>query len=182
MTSRILFFSGRVGSGKSTIATCVSERLSWRILSFGDFVRGVATERGENPLDRSILLAIGVELMSNGPENFCLDFVRFFDVSNKSNLVIEGLRHAALIPAFRRLGFSDWCRLVYLASSEKTRNGRIAKRRETLGLSEIDQHPIESDDDTLRTVANLYVPNDGSATINDLCTKIVDWTIAELRI
>ena len=65
-----LGFSGKIGSGKTTISEYVANLLSWPKVSFGDYVREIARQQ-KTDLSRSALQTIGASLVEQDCEGFC---------------------------------------------------------------------------------------------------------------
>lgn len=180
MDTRLLYFAGHVGTGKSAIASCVAKELSWKKASFGDFVRQKTGQRGLDPADRQTLLAVGRDLTTSDPVQFCSEFAQFAGLQEQVAVVIEGLRHASLIPIFDRLGYSGWRRIVYFHSPTKVREKRLLARGEFLPVSVIDRHPLEAEDLDLQQTADLHVTNDDNSSVEDICARVVAWVREEL--
>ena len=66
----VLAFAGAIRSGKSELSSGVAGTLGWARVSFGDYVREVAQQRGLDST-REALQAIGVSLIAEGWEQFC---------------------------------------------------------------------------------------------------------------
>ncbi len=66
----ILFFAGRLGSGKTTLSRAVANQLGARWNSFGNTVRKIAGERSL-PMSRQNLQQLGSDLVDQTPEWFC---------------------------------------------------------------------------------------------------------------
>jgi len=114
--------SGKAGSGKSTIAKLLSEKLNLRHYSIGDLMRSMASERGQTLLeinnlaekDKSIDFELDNKLKELG--------------KNKDNFVVDGRLTAFFIPhaEFR----------IFLDADESIRAQRILKDKRQQEKSE----------------------------------------------
>lgn len=173
MSSRLLFIGGHAGAGKSTIAGCVAARLSWKLISFGAFVRMKAREAGLNSTDLGVLLTLGHKLTTEAPLRFCSDIIAAYSLTQHESAVLEGLRHATLVSLFKQLGYGDWTRIAYLDASQDVRANRLLARGEAVPVAVIDEHPVDAENLMLRTQADYLIDNDGSKSPDDLCELLV---------
>jgi cytidylate kinase len=170
----VLGFSGKRGSGKSTISQSVAEALNWRRTGFGDYVRGEAKPRD---LDESLenLQAIGEELVARGPETFCRAVLRQADWEPGDSLVVDGIRHVEVVAALRAVIAPDQFRLVYISLAEDVREARLSERDNISrgGARQYDAHSTEAQVESLSRIADLVV--DGSLPDSKITEKIVRW-------
>ena len=99
MNPAVLAIAGPIGSGKTTTATLLAQRLGWPQDGYGDTIRAIAT-RGL-PASRSILQHLGVELTGAGWGTFTrlvLDHARW---APRQPLILDGLRHLPAATALR---------------------------------------------------------------------------------
>jgi len=105
--------SGKAGSGKSTVAKLLSEKLSLRHYSIGDLMRAIANERGISLLelnkiaekDKSIDMELDSRLKELG--------------KTKDNFVVDGRLAAYFIPGAEAR--------IFLDADDKVRAERILK-------------------------------------------------------
>ena len=68
----VICFSGRIGSGKSSVTKALANALHWRRASFGDYVRARVAEQGGDPASREDLQNLGQALVEANPEAFAV--------------------------------------------------------------------------------------------------------------
>jgi cytidylate kinase len=170
----VLGFSGKRGSGKSTISQSVADALDWRRAGFGDYVRGEAKRRY---LDESLenLQAIGEELVTRGPETFCRAVLRQADWEPGDSLVVDGIRHAEIVAVLRAVIAPDQFRLVYISLAEDVREARLSERDNIpRGAGRgYDAHSTESQVESLSRIADLVV--DGNLPDSKITETIARW-------
>jgi dephospho-CoA kinase len=153
----IVGFSGKRASGKSTLAKRVANRISSHYLSFGDYVRAEASNRG---LIDSIpnLQIIGEELMKY-PLDFCKNILCSWN--QNENLVIDGIRHEIILNCLREIISPSKLYLIYIMTDEANRISRLQNRGESLRDSNsFDSHSTEQDvKNKLIICADLIVDN-----------------------
>ena len=87
----VVAFSGKVGSGKSSVSAAVAQKLGWARVGFGDYVRKVAlTQHLE--ATRQTLQDLGQHLLDTDARAFCEAVLAQAPISS-SPLVIDGVRH-----------------------------------------------------------------------------------------
>lgn len=147
MNGIVLGLSGQIASGKSTIATALARVIGCDHVSFGKYVRTVASERGYDE-SRQTLQDLGQHLLeSRGAEGFCLDVLasqapRFVP---GNDLVIEGIRHTDVVDALSFLVQPSVFALVFVRVDERTRRNRLALREGegNTDLKTADKHSTE---------------------------------------
>jgi cytidylate kinase len=170
-----LAFSGKLGSGKTTVSKLLAERIGARWNSFGDTVKRIARERGI-PAEREALQALGAELVSNSPEAFCQRVVSEAQPSSGHDLVVDGLRHTAILKHLQRILLPGTLIPVFVDVDEDIRLDRIKRRG---GLSIEDLRRLESHSTevevmaALRGSAQLTVDNSGAPA--DAVDNILVW-------
>lgn len=122
----IICLAGARASGKSTVAKCLADLLGWRSISFGDYVREVARERGLDPQDLAALQDIGLELVEMGWEIFCGNLLKFYNYNN-GNIIVDGIRHVEAVDTLSTITKSRII-LVYLEVSEQVQKDRMKQR------------------------------------------------------
>ena len=156
-------FSGRLGSGKSTLANEVAAHLGCPVASFGGYLRRVAAERGL-PDTRESLQTLGADILEReGPRPFAEAVLRSVGWSPPQVVVVEGVRHAAMVPVLRELVMPLPLLLVYLQTPEEVRLHRLKERggEELAKLSITESHSTEADvRDKLRHMADLLLDSD----------------------
>lgn len=123
----VLCFSGKRGTGKTSIAKEIAERNGLSYASFGNFVRSIAVERSI-PLNTSDLQNLGEQLISElGWDSFCTKVIQSSGWSEKLPLVVDGVRHLETFESLKKIP-NHQCFLIYISLEEKVRNERLEKR------------------------------------------------------
>jgi cytidylate kinase len=153
MNPAVLAIAGPIGSGKTTTATLLAQRLGWPQDGYGDTIRAIATARGL-PASRSTLQQLGVELANTDWDSFTrlvLDHARW---APGQPLILDGLRHLPAATALRGLP----CIIIYLdvpASIALTR--ALHRDQDTSPSAECAQHATERGLPTVRDHADLII-------------------------
>lgn len=150
--------SGRIGSGKSTVAQELAALLGWPDASFGNYVRSVAEERGLKP-DRPVLQDLGQELIDErGFDVFVTDVLAAAGIKPNRPFVIEGIRHAAALEALKRVSDREIL-LAFLEAPDEERARRLRDRDSAdAPLETWERHATELDVRTvLRDRADLII-------------------------
>lgn len=169
----VVGFSGRTGSGKSTISERLARELAWPRASFGDFVRSVAKRRGLDSDSRPVLQAIGESLISEGWPKFCLDVLSATNWRSGSPLVVDGIRHVEAIGELTRIVAPLQFVHVHVALDEQIRADRLRQRSvEARQQGEDESHSTE---DAVRKhlpqVADLTI--DGAASPESIVAEVI---------
>jgi dephospho-CoA kinase len=142
----IIAISGRIGSGKTTLANAVSDRMGAKVAGFGDFVRTKARAQGLDVSDRRVLQDIGQNLVAADAVSFLDEALSWAGHKTGSVLVLDGLRHASVWDALvaRQTDGLEQTRLVYLVIEERERRRRLLDRGLTeRDIAAADAHPAE---------------------------------------
>lgn len=141
----IVTVSGRIASGKSTLAKALASSTGWTAASFGAYIRYVATQRGLGT-NRATLQAIGSELVQAGEESFVTDVFRSVGWQPGQPAILEGVRHLSVLNAVRRVVAPLPVYHVHVAVGEAERSARVASRGEgDRGIQLADVHETERD-------------------------------------
>jgi cytidylate kinase len=124
----VVAFSGPIGAGKSTISQTVADSLRWPRVSFGEYIKKVARENGEDPNDRTVLQRLGQALVIadvDGLVEGVLTQLEWKDASGEGNLVVDGLRHAEVRHAMVQKIRPNILKHVFVTIDEDTRQQRV---------------------------------------------------------
>src|SRR5262249_10188002 len=121
----VLALSGKIGSGKTTLSQELADALGWRRASFGEYVRAYAKSQGLDEKSRDVLQAVGQSLVEKDVVDFCRSVLAHFGWTSGEPLVIDGVRHAAVVDALRQIVAPLDLRVVFVDINEKTRLKRI---------------------------------------------------------
>jgi adenylate kinase family enzyme len=157
MNPAVLAIAGPIGSGKTTTATLLAQRLGWPHDGYGDTIRAIATARGL-PASRSILQQLGVELTGAGCGTFTrlvLDHARW---ASGQPLILDGLRHLPAATALREAIAPLPGIIIYLDVPASTALSRARRRDQATGPGAVDvQHATELGLPTIRDHADLII-------------------------
>lgn len=176
MTGIVCGFSGRIGSGKTSISEEVARHLNWPRVSFGDYVRKVATEQGIDPTSRTALQDIGASLINNGIEKFCLSVLAQADWKPGQSLVVDGIRHQDILIKLKEIVLPSTFVLVYINVEDENRAQRVAQRDGLTqnDLNKIDRHSTERDAKSiLMQLADITINGNGAS--GAVVSEIVDF-------
>ena len=166
--------SGRIGSGKTSLATALAERVRCPRASFGDYVRSVGAGRGLDAEDRSVLQDLGDELIATqGWTPFCQSVLDQAGYASGS-VVVDGIRHAQAAETMRVLLAPTPWRLVAIDSENEVRLSRLAARGVVgAGAHTADTHPNETQVGAVMDSADFVVS--GDSTVEDAVNAIMTW-------
>lgn len=171
----VVAFAGKIGSGKTTISTAVSQALECKRASFGDYVRHVVSRQGLQ-LTRENLQRVGTEVLEADRFDFCRNVLAYSGWSQGESLVIDGLRHSETIPLLNQLVWPVELRIVYMDIDEQSRVERLGTRGEDCipAFTSADAHSSEQQvATTLRSVADVIV--DGRQPIQNCVASVLEW-------
>jgi cytidylate kinase len=167
----VIGLSGRVGSGKSSLASRLAEDAGWPKAAFGDYLRDLASQRGLAP-DRAVLQELGVEQIAKGWKSFCSAVLKFSGWHPGQNLIVDGIRHAEAIREVKAQVQPDQFLLVYLAATEELLTNRLSTREGIpANLRAIEEHDSEQQvKELLRKMAELVL--DASQSVPNLADHV----------
>lgn len=172
---RIIGFSGKHGSGKTTLAREFANDIKAKFISFGDYIRDIAKERKQNYEDRIVLRDIGEEQIGLGWSTFCQSVLDFYGYSGEKLLVVDGVRHIGCLEGFRIILPNPEIYVVYIDVSEALSLERQRKRGESeLYTYSGNLHMTEEQVVTIiPSIADLKL--DGSKDIIELKKQLNKW-------
>ena len=131
-----------MGAGKSTLATSLANSLGWPHTGFGDYVRGVADQRGAGQ-SREVLQQIGEELVSTGLEPFTHGVIS--RVAWQQGCVVDGIRHVQVLRTLKTIVTPLSVFLVFIDIDESVRRQRLRQRGMTeQEIDAADRHETEA--------------------------------------
>src|SRR5690349_9905815 len=119
--SCIIAFSGLPQTGKTTLARLLARELQCKFVSFGDFVRREALNRGILNATRQDLQNLGQSLVTENVREFCRNVLRTVNFSPGEQVVLDGVRHQKVLEVISEISHRQPIKLVLLIASEKTR-------------------------------------------------------------
>jgi dephospho-CoA kinase len=168
----VIALSSKIGAGKSTIARAVSGSLGWPRVSFSDYVREVARNRGVQE-SRTSLQEVGEALVKQNATGFARGVLS--KINFKSGAVVDGIRHMEILHALRNLVAPVPVYLIHVETDEQARIQRLTGRGMTADeIKAADSHSMEVQvGGALRENAALLVLGDGdpSGTVD----IILEW-------
>ncbi|HEX9944733.1 MAG TPA: AAA family ATPase [Thermoanaerobaculia bacterium] len=171
----VLAFSGKIGSGKSTLSAQVALALGWKLASFGEFVRAIAKIQGLDDR-REVLQDLGAALVEKDVEDFCRAFLAHFRWQAGEPLVVDGIRHAEVLETLRSLVAPLEVSLVFVDADDSIREERLRRSGDSvvLPLTELDSHSTEQQvGSRLAERAELRVS--GTRPAPQVVREIVEW-------
>ncbi len=165
----VICFSSRIGAGKSTLATSLATSLGWPHTSFGDYVRGVADQRGTGQ-SREVLQQIGEELVSTNLEPFTRAVIS--RVAWQQGCVVDGIRHMQVLRTLKKIVSPLLTFLVFIDIDESVRRQRLRQRGMTEDeIDAADRHETEAQvRDLLKQQADIRL--DGIRDVPELVHEI----------
>lgn len=173
MKALVIGLAGKIGSGKSTVASCLASTLNWPCISFGNYIRSISRQRGINE-SRDSLQKLGEALINEDAERFCRSVLSQAIWEERQQLIVEGIRHVQIADLLRKIISPTEFRLIYISLDEQLRELRIRGRGDIDSdrLQEQEKHSTEIDSNhLLTTIADLVV--DGSKSSEQLSIEII---------
>jgi dephospho-CoA kinase len=173
--SIVLGFAGKIASGKSAVSRKVADALGWPYVSFGNYVRTIARQRGLDE-SRRTLQNIGASLVSDNFEQFCWSVLGQADWNPGQPLVIDGVRHIEIVETLRRIISPSTLRIIYIEVDEDVRETRLSEEGiwDSEQLRRIETHSTEVQvQSVLPETADLIV--DGNKSVDILVDGILAW-------
>ena len=165
MSKPVICFSGRIGSGKTTVSHCVARSPGWKWASFGQFVH-TNNKRIGGSHRRSDLQDSGQLAVNRNSFGFCNQMLTHFSVGKDDNVIIDGIRHLNVLNDLKKIFSSRKVILLYLGISNSIREARLTQRGDDRReIAEAEQHCMEQEViEDLPRVADRIVNVDGELT------------------
>lgn len=176
----IVCFSGRIGSGKSSLSRAVSNQLGCPRASFGDYLRNEVSRHGGDPSSRQTLQDLGEYLVNKNVNSFCRQVFEGVDFSAVKNLVVDGVRHVSVYNSIVSLHEDYNVKLIYLFAEECERYVRVGARGDAQSdFKRAEDHPVEAEmRDVLPTRADLILDSNSpfDAVLERALIAIQGWS------
>ena len=159
MTGHVFCFSGKIGSGKSSISAAFARSRNCRLASFGGFVRYMVEQTGGDPTSRQELQDYGQARVDEDVVAFCDDVLRHAGYKACEDLVIDGIRHVDVFDVLRSLLPDCTVSLIHLELDDGIRQSRIEQRGDDRSdFPRAERHLVEKDlQDSLPARADLII-------------------------
>jgi dephospho-CoA kinase len=182
MSGIVCGFAGRIGSGKTSVSELIARHFNWPRVSFGEYVRKVAQERGLDSSSRGVLQTLGETLIQDNIGHFCRSVINQTTWKPGESLVIDGIRHHDILNKLKDIVRPSPFVLVYIYIDEDSRLERLAKRDRLnqLEIDKADGHSTEKDVKlVLQQLADITI--DGKQSLTVMVSEIVNYLIVRRR-
>lgn len=157
----IVGIAGRIASGKSTLARALAGKYSFKLISFGNYVRQEAQARGLEVSDRQVLQDFGQSLVEESATSFVRGVFHRANYKPEDRVVLDGVRHESVWDEIVAFGSSHRSpvALIFLEMAEEERRRRLTARGLSLyeALAQ-DRHKSESEVDArLSSKAGIHI-------------------------
>jgi len=180
MNRLVACFAGGIGSGKSVVSKRVAAALGWPRVSFGDYVRGVARQRGLDQT-RETLQEVGAELVAGNVEDFCRRVLGQAEWSSEESLVVDGVRHVEVMDAIRSMAAPSVSVLVFVDVGRAERKRRVLERAiGDISFENAERHSTEIQvGGRLREAADMVI--DGRQPVDIVVRDVVEFIRAQCQ-
>lgn len=166
----LLCISGKINSGKTTLAKELSQAIEWPRVSFGDFVRKEAKKRGLDD-SRTTLQKLGESLLNSDIRLFCQNVLAEANWRHKMPLIVEGIRHQEVLNTLKRIASSEKVVLIYINTENSIRFSRILASGQEVPD---ERHSTEIQvQNTLLNKADVVI--NGNESVEKAISKVVSW-------
>lgn len=157
---KVIVISGKISSGKTTLAKDISERFNLPVASFSGYLKHYC-EKHKLPTDRKSLQDVGRKLVTTKPYLFLKHVVLFYK-GNSDTIILEGLRHMAIFEHLYKI--CDTCLVLFLDPDPTTTYRRFVKREEgSINQNDYEKfakHPVELEIEQLKLLSNFTITSD----------------------
>lgn len=156
----LVCFSGKIGSGKTSISQAVAGELGCGRASFGDYLREEVARHGGDPGCRELLQELGQNRIERDAASTCRDVLASGGFVRGRDFVLDGVRHLRVLPHLARLAAPSTVRVIFLEADAGLRSVRVEGRSETArkDFNRATGHTVEADmDDGLPAAADAIV-------------------------
>jgi dephospho-CoA kinase len=172
----LVSLSGRIGSGKSSVAETLAATLGWKGTSFGGFLRAELTRRGKDAGSREALQDLGQMLVDADAEGFCKAVLDAGGFRPGDNFILDGVRHLSIQKLITNLAVPSAARLIFLDASGESRLRRMGDRPAAVrDFDRAEAHKVESEmSESLPAIANACIDaNQKFETVIDQCLIVI---------
>lgn len=139
----VIAFSGKVGSGKTTLSIQLAHILEWNWISFSNFIRKVAKENNLGE-DRRTLQDLGAHLLEQDLESFCINVLNQIEWQN-TPFIIDGVRHIEVLEFLKKTVEPTPFLHIHIAIDRRSQIERLGQRMsESNSIEFIEEHSTES--------------------------------------
>ncbi len=154
----LIGISGKISSGKSTVARYISTAYNMPHASFGEYLKQHCIDNNL-PLERKVMQDLGQKFINEDHKGF---FQKVVFQNNSDKVVFESIRHTAGIPWMR--DFSEHSVIIYLDTDDHTRYERYVKRKKEGDKQEnfeeflaLNNHESEIEIDEIKKYADIVI-------------------------
>jgi dephospho-CoA kinase len=167
----VISFSGRIGSGKTSITQQLARLLAWPRVGFSDYLRTILASTGEHEPTRETLQNFGQSLVASDPVGFCRSVLSQVNFVGGGNLLLDGVRHVEIQRSIETIVRPSRAVLIYLSATDEIVEQRVQGRGTgEAELRRAEGHQVEQDLRlSLPQIANYIV--DASATTHEVISE-----------
>jgi len=169
----IIAFGGASQTGKTTLGRRLAGYCHCKFVSFGDYVRQQAQNRGLSNPTREDLQNLGQQLVKSDVYRFCQDVLDTVQFSSGERLVVDGIRHTQALSAISQISGGQPIKLIYLHAPMNIREVRSQQHDGLQVLRAIDAHPVESQTAEIRNSADFVL--DAGGDLDKSFSQILGW-------
>lgn len=163
----IIGIGGKIGSGKTFWRNKISEYFECNSISFSDWLKQIAKDKGIENIDRYILQDIGAEVLHKGYDFITKEILQYASWDSDSILVIDGIRDIGFYNYLKNFIYPNEGILLYIKVEEKIRQKRINDRSE---YSINEAHYSEGNSLLIEKNADYIITE--LSTVDEVCKKI----------
>ena len=169
----ILCVSGGINSGKTTVSKKLADKLSWKKISFGDYVRHVAIKNDMTP-SRLNCQELGAKLINIDHKKFCNDVLTYGNWNKNENAIIDGIRHTEILKFIKNISYPSLVYLIYIDTDLRNRINRNKNLKSKVDFKILDSHSTEKQVFTmLKNISDLNL--NGHEKPDVIVSKIIQW-------
>lgn len=163
-----IVISGKIASGKTTLAKRLVTEFNAEYISFGEYIRNEATKQGYK-LSRENLQNLGEYLINkNGYYNFVLNVFNYFTnpfQSDNKIIVIEGVRHVDILKEIKKISRTNITIFLDIEKNQLCKNIEHRDSFDSQTLNRFLEHNIEAGVIAIKehadiTLTSLFTEND----------------------
>lgn len=141
----VVCFSGKIGSGKSSVSKGVARALAWKHAAFGDYLRSELQRRGGDATSREELQEFGQQQIEDDLVGCCTAVLAYGGIKPEDSFVLDGVRHVDVFHHIAQTVAPTPTRLLFLATDDVSRRLRVALRPDRDDLPRAETHRVESE-------------------------------------